>query len=98
MGTTGAEFVLDGENVWPRTIKERYGLFRVKDGGKPDLVATCRTPGEIGAALVRLGAEGMFLDYCVGVMDGRDHKSVTGEWVGRWLVLPYVTRPKKENV
>lgn len=86
------EFVLDGEVIWPRTVKERYGIFRVKDGGHPDLVATCRTQGEIGTCLCRLGKEGEFLDTCVGIMDGRDHKDETGQWVGKWLVLPYLSK------
>lgn len=83
------EFVLDGEQIWPRSIKERYGIFRVKDGGRPDLVATCRTQGEIGTTLCRLGAENEFLNYCVGVMDGRDHKNAKGDWIGKWLILPW---------
>jgi hypothetical protein len=83
------EFVLDGELVWPRTIKERYGIFRVKDAGRPELVATCRTQGEIGTVLCTLGKENEFLNYCVGVMDGRDHKNAKGEWVGKWLILPW---------
>ena len=94
---TPEDFTLDGENVSPRTVKERYGIVRVKDGGRPDLVATVRTKGEIGTALVRLGLEGEFLDYCVGLMDGRDHKNAQDEWVGKWLVLPWVSHPKKEN-
>lgn len=94
---TDPEFFINGEDVWPRTLKQRYGIFRVKDGGDPDLVGTCRTQGEIGTTLVRLGLEGEFLDYCVGIMDGRDHKGAQGEWIGKWIVLPWVTRPQKEN-
>ena len=84
------EFILDGEDIWPRTLKQRYGIFRVKDGGRPDLVATCRTPGEVGATIIRLGAEGEFLNFRLGVMDGRDHKNDDDEWIGKWLVLPWV--------
>jgi hypothetical protein len=86
------EFVIDGEQVWPRTIKERYGLFRVKGGGRPDLIATCRTQSEVGTTLCRLGKEGEFLDYCIGVMDGRDHKNKDGEWIGKWLILPWLSK------
>lgn len=81
-----------GEDVWMRTVDERYGIFRVKDGGDPELMETCRTTGAIGPILVRLGAEGKFLDYCVGLMDGRDHKGTDGHWVGKWLVLPWVSK------
>lgn len=91
------DFVVDGEIVWPRTIKERYGIFRVKDGGEPDLVATCRTPGSVGATLCKLGEEEEFLDYCVGVMDGRHHKDKHGKWIGKWLVLPWVSNPKENT-
>lgn len=89
--TADKPFVVDGEEVWPRTIEQRYGIFRVKDGGRPDLVATCRTPGETGATIIRLGAEGTFEDHVLGVMDGRDHKDKDGKWVGKWLVRPWVT-------
>jgi hypothetical protein len=88
------EFVLDGDVVWDRS-KERYGVFRVKDGGRPDLVATCRTQGSIGTSLCRLGADGEFLNFCVGVMDGRDHRK-DGKWIGKWLVLPWVEKAKEE--
>jgi hypothetical protein len=84
-------FVLDGEEVWPRTVNERYGIFRVKNGGRPDLVATCRTKAEIGATVIRVGAEGAFEDYTFGLMDGRDHKDKKGKWIGRWIVRPWVT-------
>lgn len=90
--TTAEEFIVDGETVWPRTVKERYGIFRVRDGGHPDLVATCRTQGEIGTTLCRLGKEGEFLDTCIGIMDGRDHKNSKGEWVGKWLILPWLSK------
>lgn len=92
------EFILDHDVIWPRTVKERYGVYRVKDGGRPELVATCRTPGEVGATLCRLGAEGEFLNYCVGVLDGRDHKNEKDEWVGKWLVLPWVAKEKGDDV
>lgn len=85
-----------GENVWMRTVKERYGIFRVKDGGDPELVDTCRVPGEIGRILVEHGARGEFLDYCVGVMDGRDHKDAEGNFVGKWLVLPWVSKASRK--
>lgn len=91
MSGVNKPFVLDGDEVWPRTVKERYGIFRVKNGGRPELVGTCRTPGEIGATIVRQGEEGMYEDYVLGVMDGRDHKDRKGKWVGKWLVRPWVT-------
>lgn len=87
-------FTLDGENVWPRTIRERYGVFRVKDGGHPELMATCRTIGSIGVAMHKLGLEGEFENYCVGLMDGRDHKNDKGQWIGKWLILPWVEKKK----
>jgi hypothetical protein len=92
---TEEEFVLDGETIWPRTTKERYGIFRVKNGGRPELVGTCRTQSAVGTWLCRLGAEGEFLNYCVGIMDGRDHQDASGKWIGKWLVLPW--QEKKEN-
>ena len=89
------DFVLDGDVIAPRNKRERYRIYRVKDGGAPDLVATCRTRGSVGVAICTLGAEGMFLDYCLGVLDGMDHKDAKGEWVGRWLVLPWQEKSKK---
>jgi len=91
MGSVEKPFVVDGDEIWPRTRRERYGIFRVKNGGRPDLVATCRTQGEIGTTIVRLGSEGAFEDHVLGVMDGRDHKNLKGDWVGKWLVRPWVT-------
>lgn len=91
------ELFLDGEDFWPRTIKQRYGIFRVKDGGEPELVDTCRTAGEIGAKLVAHGAKGEFLDVCVGLMDGRDHKDDEGKWIGKWLVLPWVSKGARQK-
>jgi len=92
VSTEQHEFTLDGEQIWPRSIKERYGIFRVRDGGRPELIATCRTRGAIGVALCELGADGEFVDHCVGLMDGRDHKNTKGEWVGEWLVLPWFSK------
>ena len=91
------EFVLDGEELWPRTPKERYGIFRVKDGGRTELVATCRTQSSVGTTLCRLGAEGEFLNYCVGIMDGRDHKNARDQWVGKWLVLPWQEKGEQDD-
>ena len=93
--TAEPEFLLDGEVIWPRTVKERYGIFRVKNGGRPELVATCRTRGSVGVTLCKQGEEGMFLNYCVGVMDGRDHKDKAGNWIGKWLVLPWQEKEKE---
>lgn len=80
---------LDTDTIAPRTEGERYRIFRVKDGGEPEIVATSSTEEGIGIAICRLGAEGEFLDYCVGVMDALDHKDEKDEWVGKWLVLPW---------
>lgn len=85
-------FVVASETVWPRTMKERYGIFRVKDGGRPELMATCRTRGEIGAAIYKLGSEGEFDDYMLGVMDGRDHQDKNEQWVGKWIVTPWLSK------
>lgn len=89
-----AAFVLDGDVVAPRDKANRYRVYRVKDGGRPELVATCRTQGSIGTAICTLGAEDEFLNYCVGILDALDHKNAKGEWVGKWLVLPW---QEKEN-
>lgn len=85
------EFVVDGDTVAPRTKEQRYRIYRVKNGGRPDLVATCRTQGEIGTVVVKLGAKGEFDDHVLGIMDGRDHKDENGKWIGKWLVRPWVT-------
>lgn len=94
---TEPEFVLDGDVVAPRSKRERYRIYRVKDGGAPELIATCRTRGSVGVTLCTLGAEGEFLDYCVGVLDGRHRKNNNGEWVGKWLILPWQEKPKENE-
>jgi len=83
-------FVLDGEQLAPRTRQERYRIYRVRNGGRPELLATCRTEGGVGAAVIRLGKAGEFDDAVLGVMDGRDHKDEKGVWIGRWIVRPWV--------
>lgn len=93
--TPEPEFLLDGEVIWPRTVKEKYGIFRVKNGGRPELVATCRTRSAVGTTLCRLGEEGEFLNFCVGVMDGRDHKNDKDQWIGKWIILPWVEKEKE---
>ena len=89
-------FLLEADDFAPRTKRERYRIYRVKDGGAPELVATCRTQGSVGVTLCTLGAEGEFLDYCVGVLDGRDHKNAKGEWIGKWLILPWVEKGEED--
>lgn len=89
--------VIDGEDHWPRTAAERYGIFRVKDGGRPELVATCRTQSAVGTTVCRLGAEGEFLNYCLGIMDGRDHQDASGKWIGKWLVLPWQEKGEQDE-
>lgn len=91
-------FCLDTDMIAPRTESERYRIFRVKDAGKPEIVATTASPEGVGVALCLLGEEGMFDDYCVGVQDARDHIDFkTGNWVGKWLVLPWQAQPEKKE-
>ena len=90
-------FLLESDDYAPRTKRERYRIYRVKDDGDPELVATCRTQGSVGVTLCTLGGEGEFLNYSVGVLDGRDHKDAKGEWVGKWLVLPWVEKGEQED-
>lgn len=97
MAKSKPEFVLDGDVIAPREKRQRYRIYRVKDGGAPELVATCRTQGSVGVTLCTLGAEGEFLDYCIGVLDGMDHKDAKGDWVGKWLILPYFTKQPDEK-
>lgn len=92
------EFVLDGDVVAPREKKQRYRIYRVKDGGAPELVATCRTQGSVGVTLCSLGAEDEFLDCCVGLLDSMDHKDSKGEWVGKWLLLPWFSKEMEERM
>ena len=91
MSSVANEFALDGDVVAPREKAQRYRIYRVKFGGAPELVATCRTKGSVGTTVCKLGAEGEFADYRLGILDGMDHRGPNGEWVGKWLVLPWVT-------
>lgn len=83
--------VLDGDVIAPRRREERYRIYRVRDGGAPELMATCRTRGSVGTTACRLGEEGEFDDACIGVLDGMDHKK-DGVWVGKWLILPWFSK------
>jgi hypothetical protein len=91
------EFLLDGDVLAPRTERERFRIYRVKDGGAPELVATAKDHPSVGVALCEMGAEGQFLDYCIGVLDGMDHQDDKGEWIGKWLILPWMTKEAKEE-
>ena len=62
------------------------------------IMATCKTQSAVGTTVCRLGAEGEFLDYTLGIMDGRDHKNKSGDWVGKWLVLPWVTKASRATM
>lgn len=91
-------FCLDTDMIAPRCESERYRIFRVKDGGKPEIVATVRSPEAVGVAICILGEEGMFDDYCLGVQDALDHiDEKTGKWTGKWLVLPWQAQPEKKE-
>lgn len=89
---------LTTDEIAPRTEEERYRIFRVKDGGDPEILGTVATEEEIGPALCQWGREGELLDYCVGIQDARDHwvgdqdhidEEGYGHWVGKWLLLPW---------
>lgn len=84
--SNGAEqLTITTDEIAPRRPEERYRLFRVMNGGPPEIVATVATPEEIGPALLLLGREGEFDDYCLGIMDTFGDPSRKGEWV----ILPY---------
>ena len=75
---------LSTDEVAPRIQSERYRIFRVRNGGPPEIVATVGTPEAIGVALLTLGREGEFEDYCVGVQD------VFAEKGKQWVIRPWV--------
>ncbi len=83
------QMAITTDEIAPRVEEERYRLFRVRNGGPPEIVATCASQTQVGVALCLLGEEGMFDDYCVGVQDALDHQNAKGEWVGKWLVKPW---------
>jgi len=75
------QLTITTDEIAPRTPQERYRLFRVANGGPPEIVATVATPEAIGAALLTLGREGEFDDYCLGIQDTFGDPSRKGEWV-----------------
>lgn len=88
--TNGAQLTLTTDEIAPRRPEERYRLFRVRNGGAPEIVATCATQAQVGTALCLLGEEGMFDDYCVGVQDALSrYDDQKQQWVGKWLVKPW---------
>lgn len=92
------QFALDTDTIAPRVPSERYRIFRVKNGGDPEIVGTVGSLEAIGPALKYWGEEGMFDDYCVGIQDsmarwqGVDSErgdTRFGRWVGDWIVKPW---------
>jgi hypothetical protein len=77
------------DEIAPRVEAERYRIFRTRNGGAPEIVATVGTLEAIGPALYLLGTEGEFDDYCVGLQDALDHQDENGKWVGKWFLLPW---------
>ena len=94
---TKPSLVLDGDDIAPRTEEERYRIYRVKDGGAPDLVATAATPEEVGVCICLMGSEGMFDDCCLGVLDSMDHQDKDEVWIGKWLVLPWMSKSSQNR-
>jgi hypothetical protein len=92
--TVPGQLTLTTDEIAPRTENERYRLFRVRNGGPPEIVCTVSSPEAVGVALCTLGAEGEWDDVCVGVQDALsrfDNKQQ--KWVGKWLVKPWVAQP-----
>lgn len=88
---------LDSDMIAPRIPSQQYRIVRVKNGGEPEIVGAVATQEEIGPALCAWGAEGMFDDYCVGLLDVLDHKKPgTNIWVGKWLVKPWVAKKRRD--
>lgn len=88
---------LDSDMIAPRIPSQRYRIVRVKNGGEPEIVGAVATQEEIGPALCAWGAEGMFDDYCVGLLDVLDHKKPgTNIWIGKWLVKPWVAKERRD--
>jgi hypothetical protein len=89
---------LDTDMIAPRIPAERYRLFRVRNGGDPEIVCTVGTEEEIGPAILRLGEEGEFDDYSLGIQDSMARwEGVTaeegdtrfGRYVGEWKLKPW---------
>jgi biotin operon repressor len=93
----GKQLTLSTDDIAPRVAKERYRIFRVRDGGDPEIVATVGSLGALGKALYKLGLEGEFDDCVLGLQDAMDHRDKDKKWVGKWFVLPWQTQPKDEK-
>lgn len=85
---TDRQMRLDTDTIAPRIEGERLRIFRVKDGGEPEIVATAKTMDDVVACLCRLHREGEFDGYWIGVQDALGRKE-KGKWIGKWLVLPW---------
>ena len=89
---------LSTDDIAPRVARERYRIFRVKNGGDPEIVATVGSLSALGKAVYKLGLEGEFDDYVMGLQDSMDHRDPkTKKWVGKWFLLPWVTKVKMSD-
>lgn len=75
--------------------RERWRIYRVRDGGDPELVATTDCPEGVGVAVCTLGSEGEFDDAACGILDALvDPEKVTGSWV----LAPWCASPRELSV
>ncbi len=84
-----ARMAITTDEIAPRVPAERYRIFRVRNGGAPEILATVGNESEIWPAIRLMAEEGMLDDACLGVMDALDHQDANDKWVGKWLLLPY---------
>jgi len=82
------QLTITTDEIAPRVPSERYRIFRVRNGGAPEILATVGSEDAIWGAIRLLSEEGELDDACLGVMDALDHQD-NGKWVGKWLLLPY---------
>jgi hypothetical protein len=88
-GNGQAQMTITTDDIAPRVPAEQFRIFRVRNGGAPEILATVGNESEIWPAIRLMSEEGMLDDACLGVMDALDHQDANGKWVGKWLLLPY---------
>ncbi len=89
-GNGQAQMAITTDEIAPRVPEERYRIFKVVNGGPPEIVATVPTLEAIGPALYTLGTEGEFDDACLGLQDALDRfDDKQDRYVGRWILKPW---------
>lgn len=94
---TFGQMRLATDDIAPRTENERFRIFRVKDGGDPEILSTAKSLEATISAISRLSCEGEFEGYAIGVQDARAKKR-KGAYVGEWIGIPWLSNDEMKEL